>query len=180
MFDMALRIKIAMDMTTLTVFRNHAISLIYREVPPQGIVERFGMTSREAQERTQRAKDSPVLHRMPLEWKGAGHRRGVREESGRWDLNPRPSAWEADTLPLSYSRNAAFYQPLTIPDFDGPVNSLMACRAIAIELWLDLGGHGCYLQGMPEKGLDAFGHGVRIVEHLGVANIEHIHIRLFP
>ena len=24
--------------------------------------------------------------------------------SGRWDSNPRPSAWEADTLPLSYTR----------------------------------------------------------------------------
>src|SRR5210317_1268440 len=24
--------------------------------------------------------------------------------SGKRDLNPRPSAWEADTLPLSYSR----------------------------------------------------------------------------
>ena len=24
--------------------------------------------------------------------------------SGRWDSNPRPSAWEADALPLSYSR----------------------------------------------------------------------------
>ena len=26
-------------------------------------------------------------------------------ESGRWDSNPRPSAWEADALPLSYCRN---------------------------------------------------------------------------
>ena len=25
--------------------------------------------------------------------------------SGKRDLNPRPSAWEADTLPLSYSRS---------------------------------------------------------------------------
>src|SRR2546422_10919007 len=24
--------------------------------------------------------------------------------SGRWELNPRPSAWEADALPLSYAR----------------------------------------------------------------------------
>ncbi len=24
--------------------------------------------------------------------------------SGKWDSNPRPSAWEADALPLSYSR----------------------------------------------------------------------------
>lgn len=25
-------------------------------------------------------------------------------ESGKWDSNPRPSAWKAETLPLSYSR----------------------------------------------------------------------------
>lgn len=25
--------------------------------------------------------------------------------SGQRDLNPQPSAWEADTLPLSYARN---------------------------------------------------------------------------
>ena len=33
--------------------------------------------------------------------------RVVREEnwSGQRDLNPRPSAWEADTLPLSYARS---------------------------------------------------------------------------
>ena len=24
--------------------------------------------------------------------------------SGRWDLNPRPSAWQADVLPLNYAR----------------------------------------------------------------------------
>src|SRR5579859_2910128 len=27
--------------------------------------------------------------------------------SGRWDLNPRPSPWQGDALPLSYSRTAA-------------------------------------------------------------------------
>jgi len=27
--------------------------------------------------------------------------------SGRWDLNPRPSAWEADALPLSYARSSS-------------------------------------------------------------------------
>ena len=31
----------------------------------------------------------------------------VREVSGRRDSNPRPSAWEADALPLSYSRVSA-------------------------------------------------------------------------
>jgi hypothetical protein len=29
------------------------------------------------------------------------------EVSGRRDSNPRPSAWEADALPLSYSRVSA-------------------------------------------------------------------------
>jgi hypothetical protein len=29
----------------------------------------------------------------------------IREVSGKRDSNPRPSAWEADALPLSYSRN---------------------------------------------------------------------------
>ncbi len=32
--------------------------------------------------------------------------------SGRWDSNPRPSAWEADALPLSYSRlNRIYFKP---------------------------------------------------------------------
>ena len=30
-----------------------------------------------------------------------------REVSGRRDSDPRPSAWEADALPLSYSRVSA-------------------------------------------------------------------------
>lgn len=25
--------------------------------------------------------------------------------SGRWGLNPRPSAWQADVLPLNYARS---------------------------------------------------------------------------
>jgi hypothetical protein len=32
---------------------------------------------------------------------------GGSEVSGRRDSNPRPSAWEADALPLSYSRVSA-------------------------------------------------------------------------
>ena len=28
--------------------------------------------------------------------------------SGRWDLNPRPSPWQGDALPLSYSRAPAY------------------------------------------------------------------------
>lgn len=40
--------------------------------------------------------------------------------SGRWDLNPRPSPWQGDALPLSYSR-APIYSL-------GPVN-YTRCRA---------------------------------------------------
>jgi hypothetical protein len=29
--------------------------------------------------------------------------------SGRWDLNPRPSAWQADVLPLNYARENIVY-----------------------------------------------------------------------
>src|SRR5207249_1219946 len=35
---------------------------------------------------------------------GAEGGRAGAEWSGQRDLNPRPSAWEADTLPLSYAR----------------------------------------------------------------------------
>ena len=41
--------------------------------------------------------------------------------SGKRDSNPRPSAWEADTLPLSYSRSIERYmyrkQPLAVNAF---------------------------------------------------------------
>ena len=30
---------------------------------------------------------------------------GERDMSGKRDLNPRPSPWQGDALPLSYSRN---------------------------------------------------------------------------
>lgn len=33
-------------------------------------------------------------------------------ESGRWDSNPRHSAWEADILPLNYTRNLELFQLL--------------------------------------------------------------------
>lgn len=35
-----------------------------------------------------------------------GREKGDEFWSGRRDSNPRPSAWEADTLPLSYARSA--------------------------------------------------------------------------
>lgn len=61
--DMTLRIKVTVNMTTLAVIRNDAIALVGCELPPQRIIKGFGMTGREAQERTQRAKKKPVLHR---------------------------------------------------------------------------------------------------------------------
>jgi hypothetical protein len=61
-FDVALRIKIAVEMTTLAVFCDDTIALIHGEVPVQGIIEGLGMTGGEAQERTQRAEDDPVFH----------------------------------------------------------------------------------------------------------------------
>ncbi|ETW96516.1 MAG: hypothetical protein ETSY1_26325 [Candidatus Entotheonella factor] len=55
MFNVALWIKVTVNMTTLAVFRNDLITLIDRKVSPQGVIEGSGMTGREAQERTQRA-----------------------------------------------------------------------------------------------------------------------------
>jgi hypothetical protein len=49
--DVALRIKVAVDVTTLTIFGNDTIPLIGLEVTSQGIVKGSGMTSHEAQER---------------------------------------------------------------------------------------------------------------------------------
>src|SRR5258705_80693 len=43
---------------------------------------------------------------------GGGELGGLRRGktwSGQRDLNPRPSAWEADTLPLSYARSHVVY-----------------------------------------------------------------------
>ncbi len=37
-------------------------------------------------------------------WKRTALRRGGSDWSGRRDLNPRPSPWQGDALPLSYSR----------------------------------------------------------------------------
>src|SRR5712691_11915727 len=41
--------------------------------------------------------------------------------SGRWELNPRPSAWEADALPLSYARSPE--QDYTTPTAPSPTRS---------------------------------------------------------
>lgn len=41
--------------------------------------------------------EGEAAHRLPGGW------------SGRWDSNPRPAAWEAATLPLSYSRLVQLY-----------------------------------------------------------------------
>ena len=34
-------------------------------------------------------------------------------ESGRWDLNPRPSPWQGDVLPLNHARLSAETQDRT-------------------------------------------------------------------
>jgi hypothetical protein len=61
-FDMALGIKVAVNVTALAVFCNDAIPFICLQVSLQGIIEGFGMAGREAQECTQSAKNNPVLH----------------------------------------------------------------------------------------------------------------------
>lgn len=46
--------------------------------------------------------------------------------SGRWDLNPRPSAWQADVLPLNYARSIDFLVKEARPkltEFPHPVNN---------------------------------------------------------
>ncbi len=44
--------------------------------------------------------------------------------SGRWDLNPRPSAWQADVLPLNYARIGPYQAGLAfkLPESGFPVN----------------------------------------------------------
>ena len=32
-------------------------------------------------------------------------RRRLKNKSGRWDSNPRPSPWQGDVLPLNHARN---------------------------------------------------------------------------
>ena len=49
--------------------------------------------------RAKRRKAPPWVQK-----RGLGSSNPICERSGRWDSNPRPSAWQADALPLSYAR----------------------------------------------------------------------------
>ena len=72
----------------------------------------FGTKGRGANQ-FENPKDLFVDHAGHIYVADSGNSRIVRlnniaesaEWSGRWDLNPRPSAWEADALPLSYTRS---------------------------------------------------------------------------
>ena len=83
----------------------------------------------------------------------------VREgdKSGRRDLNPRPSAWEADTLPLSYSRLSASG---TIQKFLMPVNCCclvgqsFRSDTVTVQGMIDHRDHRLNCQVSLEKALD--------------------------
>jgi hypothetical protein len=48
--------------------------------------------------------------------------------SGKWDSNPRPSAWQAEALPLSY------FRIFVIPEgFEPPTLSLEVTRSIQLS-----------------------------------------------
>lgn len=54
-----------------------------------------------------------------------GCEKGDEFWSGRRDSNPRPSAWEADTLPLSYARSVTsvytvLSKPVELPEPSEP------------------------------------------------------------
>ena len=49
--------------------------------------------------RAKRRKAPPWVQK-----RGLGSSNPICKWSGRWDSNPRPSAWQADALPLSYAR----------------------------------------------------------------------------
>ena len=49
--------------------------------------------------------------------------------SGRWELNPRPSAWEADALPLSYARSPD--QDYTTPTAPSPTPASRGIRTFS-------------------------------------------------
>src|SRR6267378_6324356 len=67
--------------------------------------------------------------------------RGERTWSGQRDLNPRPSAWEADTLPLSYARSHVVGRILRLglarrtvkPILDDPRRAREIFRALELD-----------------------------------------------
>src|SRR5258706_15702509 len=61
---------------------------------------------------------------------------GGKTWSGQRDLNPRPSAWEADTLPLSYARSHVGWSMLRLGPRSGTVKAILDRTARARELFL--------------------------------------------
>lgn len=57
--------------------------------------------------------------------------RAWRNWSGRWGSNPRPVAWEATALPLSYTRNSTI---LSMPLRSLPQNFRVICSA-SVPYW---------------------------------------------
>src|ERR1700742_3144957 len=54
--------------------------------------------------------------------------------SGRRDLNPRPTAWEADALPLSYTRVGAILpRPRAPPSANRDIEALMLDEILTPE-----------------------------------------------
>ena len=59
---------------------------------------------------------------LSLSHLGTAPKGGNRKWSGRRDLNPRPSAWQADVLPLNYARTG--FQRFRLPKTDFSVNMI--------------------------------------------------------
>ena len=95
---------------------DHAVDLHQGDVIAFGVCANGPVRESECeqpqrQERQADSARSPLRHAVTslpqLERLRGGNSGPERRWSGRWDSNPRPSAWEADALPLSYSRIAA-------------------------------------------------------------------------
>ena len=75
-----------------------------RTVPRDGSGEMAGTPRGNVNERG--ARDAERTRGARKKWTPRGTRQfEVKEWSGKRDSNPRPSAWKADALPLSYSRS---------------------------------------------------------------------------
>ncbi len=96
-------VKGAVDMAALAILRDDEVTLVRSQFALESFVEGMWPAGHEVQqEKAYGAEQPPRMHGIPH-----GPMVGrVRQRSGRRDLNPRPSAWEADTLPLSYSRSS--------------------------------------------------------------------------
>lgn len=83
-----------------------AIPLLGATVTHPGVPKgRAPHRSQEERERAGRRSRNASSSGMAKDGKWGNVPANVRDRwSGRWDSNPRPAAWEAATLPLSYSR----------------------------------------------------------------------------